>query len=69
MAEVNAAEKKVAAIHDWAVLIQKYLNLQKLDRAVLDELIDHIEIGERTVVDGQRHQDIKVFYRYVGLVE
>ena len=69
LAEVNAAEKKVAAIHDWAVLIQKYLNLQKLDRAVLDELIDHIEIGERTVVDGQRHQDIKVFYRYVGLVE
>ena len=45
------------------------MNLQKLDRAVLDELIDHIEIGERTVVDGQRHQDIKVFYRYVGLVE
>ena len=69
LAEVNAAEKKVAAIHDWAVLIQKYLNLQKLDRAVLDELIDHIEIGERAVVDGQRHQDIKVFYRYVGLVE
>lgn len=69
LAEVNAAEKKVAAIHDWAALIQKYLNLQKLDRAVLDELIDHIEIGERAVVDGQRHQDIKVFYRYVGLVE
>lgn len=69
LTEVNAAEEKVAAIHDWAALIQKYLNLQKLDRAVLDELIDHIEIGERTVVDGQRHQDIKVFYRYVGLVE
>lgn len=69
LAEGNAVEKKVAAIHDWAALIQKYLNLQKLDRAVLDELIDHIEIGERTVVDGQHHQDIKVFYRYVGLVE
>ena len=35
----------------------------------LDELIDHIEIGERTVVDGHRRQDIKVFYRFVGLVE
>ena len=43
--------------------------VDKLDRAVIDELIDHIEIGERTVVDGQRRQDIKVFFRFVGLVK
>ncbi|NBK20211.1 DUF4368 domain-containing protein, partial [Anaerotruncus sp. 1XD42-93] len=24
--------------------------------------------GERTVIDGQRHQDIKIYYRFVGLV-
>ena len=45
------------------------MNLQDLDRTTIDELIDHIEVGERTVVDGQRRQDIKVFYRFVGLVE
>ena len=66
--ELEQSEKKIAAIHDWAAIIRKYLNLQELDRATIDELIDHIEIGERTVVDGQRHQDIKVFYRFVGLV-
>ena len=69
LSEVKRAEEKTAAIHSWAAIIRKYLNLQELDRAVVDELIDHIEIGERTVVDGQRHQDIKVFYRFVGLVE
>lgn len=68
LSEVDTAEKKIAAIHNWAAIIRKYLNLQELDRAIIDELIDHIEIGERTVVDGQRHQDIKVFYRFVGLV-
>ena len=26
------------------------------------------EVGERTVIDGQRHQDIKIYYRFVGLV-
>ena len=67
-AEVDKAEKKTAAIHNWVVIIRKYLNLQELDRTVVGELIDHIEIGERTVVDGQRHQDIKVFYRFVGLI-
>ena len=46
----------------------KYLDLDALERSVIDELIDHIEIGERTVVDGQRRQDIKVFYKFVGLV-
>ena len=69
MAEVNAAEKETAAIHNWTAIIRKYLDLQELDRATIDELIDHIEIGERTIVKGQRRQDIKVFYRFVGLVE
>ena len=67
--EVEKAEKETAAIRSWAAIIRKYLNLQELDRAVVDELIDRIEVGERTVIDGQRHQDIKVFYRFVGLVE
>ena len=69
LSEVEKAQQKTAAIHNWTATIRKYLNVQELDRAVIDELIDHIEIGERTVVDGQRQQDIKVFYRFVGLVE
>lgn len=68
LSEVDKTEKETAAIQDWVVIIRKYLNLDVLDRAVIDELIDHIEIGERTVVNGQRRQDIKVFYRFVGLV-
>ncbi len=69
LSKVDKAEKETAAIHSRAEIIRKYLNLQELDRAVVDELIDHIEIGERTVIDGQRHQDIKIFYRFVGLVK
>ena len=69
LSEVDKAQQETAAIHNWAAIIRKYLDLQELDRTVIDELIDRIEIGERTVVDGQRQQDIKVFYRFVGLVE
>lgn len=69
LSEVDGAEKETAAIHNWAAIIRKYLDISELDRTIIDELIDHIEIGERTVVDGQRRQDIKVFYRFVGLVE
>ena len=45
-----------------------YLDVQELDREIVEELIDHIEIGERSIIDGQRHQDIKIFYRFVGVV-
>ncbi len=68
LSEVSKAEQEITNIHNWTTLIRKYLNLQELDRSVVDELIDHIEIGERTVVDGQRHQNVKMFYRFVGLV-
>ena len=69
LSEVDKAQQETAAIHNWTAIIRKYLDLQELDRAAIDELIDHIEIGERRIVDGQRCQDIKVFYRFVGLVE
>lgn len=69
LSKVDKAEQEIDAIHNWTALIRKYVGLQELDRAVVDELIDHIEIGERSVVDGQRQQDIKVFYRFVGLVD
>lgn len=58
----------MANVQKWTAIIRKHLNLQELDRETLDELIDHIEIGERTIVDGQRHQDIKIFYRFIGAV-
>ena len=69
LSKVDKAQQKTAAIQNWTAIIRKYLNLQDLDRTTIDELIDHIKVGERTVVDGQRRQDIKVFYRFVGLVE
>lgn len=50
-------------------IIRRYLDVQELDREIVEELIDHIEIGERSVIDGQRQQDIKIFYRFVGVVQ
>ena len=67
--EVNRVDKETADVQTWMAHIRKYLDLKELDRGIVEELIDHIEIGERTVIDGQRRQEIKVFYRFVGLVD
>lgn len=40
--------------------------LRKVKVRVFDEPVDHIEVGERTVVDGARNQNIKIYYRFVG---
>ena len=68
LSETGKAQQEAADMQKWVASIRKYLSLEELDRDIVDELIDHIEIGERTVVDGQRHQDIKIYYRFVGLV-
>ena len=69
LSEVHEVGKKTDAIYNWTAIIRKYLNIQELTRTVVDELIDHIEVGERTIVDGFRSQDIKIFYRFVGLIK
>lgn len=66
LAEDGNARKDAEDIRNWTDVIRKQLNLQALDRETLDELIDHIEIGERTAVDGQRQQEVKLFYRFAG---
>ena len=50
------------------MIVRKHLHTQELDRMAVDELIDHIEIGERIVTDGRKHRDIKIFYRFVGQI-
>ena len=68
LAELGKAQQDAANLQAWTVAIKNCLSLEDLDREVVEELIDHIEIGERTMVNGQRHQDIKIYYRFVGLL-
>ena len=68
LAGERKAQQDIANIHQWAGTIRQYLDLQELNREIIEELIDRIEVGERTIIDGQRHQDIKIYYRFVGLV-
>ena len=67
-AELTASQRESDNARRWADAIRRRLSLQELDREAVEELIDHIEIGELTVIDGKRHQDIRIYYRFVGAV-
>jgi len=52
----------------WLELIRNYTDIQELDRVVLGELIEKITVGEAQVINGEKHVDITVDYRFVGAV-
>lgn len=66
--EEQNAQREIENIRQWTDTIRRCLDMRELDRETVEELIDHIEVGERTEIDGQRHQDIKIYYRFVGLI-
>lgn len=53
----------------WADSIRCYAELEKLDEAILLELVERIEVGEAEKVNGKRVCDVKIYYRYVGNVD
>lgn len=51
-------------------VIRKYTNAEKLDAAILNELIDKIVVHHKEKSeDGRTYQQIEVFYRFVGKLD
>lgn len=46
--------------------IRKYAAIQELDEAVLNRLISKILVGEVQKIDGQKFQQVKIIYNFVG---
>jgi chromosome segregation ATPase len=61
------AEAKHRDIDRWAQLIKEKSSLNEVDRELLESLIERIEVGEKAVVDGVKTQNVRIFYKYVGL--
>ncbi|MCL2301326.1 MAG: recombinase family protein [Firmicutes bacterium] len=49
-------------------LAKQYLNAEVLTREMACRLIDKVVVGEKTLVDGQKNQDIDIYYRFVGRI-
>lgn len=49
--------------------IRQYATIQELDEAVLNRLINRIVIGEVRKVGGQKYQEVKIVYNFVGEIQ
>jgi DNA invertase Pin-like site-specific DNA recombinase len=60
-------ESKTSDIKSWISLIKEKSLIQELDRDLLESLIERIVIGEKEETNGEKAQNIHIFYKYVGL--
>ena len=67
-AKLNATAKDEQDIERFMQMIRKYVAVETLDREMLLELIDYIEIGERFIKYNQKYRDITIHYKFVGKI-
>ena len=48
------------------ISISRYTAIDSLTRPVVVELIDNVKVSEKYEVDGQRHQNILINYKFAG---
>ena len=46
--------------------IRRYAAIEELDEAVLNRLISKILVGEVKKIDGQKVQEVRIIYNFVG---
>lgn len=55
-----------ASVYDTFKEIRRYAAIEELDESVLNRLISKILIGEIKKVDGQKVQEVRIVYNFVG---
>ncbi len=69
-AELNRFEQSADDAQKWIDLIAKYTELTELTAPLLNELIDKIVVHEAYKdTDGNRTQEIEIYYRFIGKID
>ena len=64
--KMKKEERNLESIANFTAIIEKYLDIKELNKTVLNELIDKIEVHEAEKIDGKRVQKVDIYYRFIG---
>lgn len=68
--QIIEEEKSSKCAVDFVNLIKEYKGIEKLDRKILNSLIERIEVSEKYLdKDGKKTQKVKIFYKYIGTLK
>ena len=65
-AMVRQSDEQESDVKTFIGEIRKYATIQELDEAVLNRLISRIVVGEVQKIDGQKYQEVRIIYNFVG---
>ena len=63
------AAEKLNDIQRWVDLIKANSAVEILNRDLLENLIERIELGESKIVDGIKEREIRICYKFIGALE
>ena len=66
--KINDHKAVQTKAEDFVELIRKYIGIEKLDAAILNDLIEKILVGEKYMQDGKKTQEIDIYYKFAGRV-
>lgn len=67
-ATLAETEESGVGIRNFIALVEKYTEVKELNSEILHELIEKIAVHQAKQVDGQKIQQIYIYYRFIGQV-
>ena len=64
--EIEQQEEQADNLERFIAKVHKYFDLQELTPAVLNDMVKRVEVHEAKKIDGQRTQEIDIYYDLVG---
>ncbi len=62
------AKTRLGDVQNWIRLVKENAAVTELDRAMLDALVERVEVGESKVENGVKVQDVRIIYKFVGAI-
>ena len=64
--ELDKKDQHLENVQKLSEVIKEYLNVEKINANMLNQLIERIEIGHPITAHGVKQQEINIIYRFVG---
>ena len=68
-AELSQSEKNISNVEYFLKIVRQYTRIDELSARVVNDLIDRIEIHAPVKENGQRVQQIDIYYTAVGVID
>lgn len=65
-ADITAARTTSDKAKQFIRVVKRFTEMQELTPEIVATLIERVEIGKAQVVDGEKKQEIKIVYNFIG---